>query len=597
MRHSHTDTANETLRTILNILIKTGWKDKERKWLAADEIARLSVALENNIRDHCTVLKSPPANFRFDYQNKRLSGSLSNRIKYINVDTGKKTYFDDITLPLSQDTTLPIGIGLFKPNTGTLMPEANSDIIRLFQNARNYSSMNSYTRKPDVIALFWQYEGQEKIRLAHILEKLDAYPNLKRILNDIYVNSLAEILEMHRDDILNASAEIIFYKQGADAGLEQHIDNITRTEIMGPICSIPFVKERFFDLFPCLTEGDDVFRVKTDPGDLLVMDYNARIKWSHSVPYNDTTGDRYSIIIRPLKFSSNVTVGIEDTLDVTLHKPAALLGGGVQDVVESITDDSEGWKESTRKKRPPKNKPSRHIESTFGVESINTDLIDFAMIQFWKEKSIFIDFMKPMAVYSSARDMPAALFRNEKWLNDFFSDSSQAVITEAYGHDGADTLSFLFSFIHNCTIHSMPAPKITRSFFLKENIDCFKKKYPGQPHPYIHKRLNDLLQTETSMLYIDPPWKPEGSHREYHNSVIITVIHKNILMHIPDTDQISHICFKVRYNWKEFQEIIQKNIQAFHHTQTITITSENGKTHYFHTVSRQHQALRNYNFP
>lgn len=572
----HSDHLLQTVHRILRRL-------SHDKWLTSGAAV---ASIENIIVSRCLQLVNPPENYMFDFFNKTLSGTLNNRIKFVNADTGASTLVENETQSLDAGVDLPDGLGIFKPLINEeLKNGAELDIINLFMKPSNYETMNPYTVKTDVVALFWPDRESPPATLRSMLQKLDSgsYSDLVNVLRVIYIPMLQEILQIDTNAVLDASSEIIYYKKGADSGLEQHIDNVSRTNgELGPVCSIPLVSERSYDLFPCLVNKPIVFRVRTEPGDLFIMDSDARVRWSHAVPYGDASHDRYSIIIRPLKTrtADEKPLFTDDTLDVAVYSPTVSL----------INSKSEEWQQS---------KPRRATQSRRrGAQTIDTNLIDFPMKKFWKDKGCVSDFMKTQGFGTSAWEMPAGMIRNEKWIDDFFKGVQNLTIVEPYGHDGADTLSFMFSFGEDASVVSTSTHNRIRN--LTTNLSNFKRNKLAGSY-MISNTITDLFgyvnTTPVSMLYIDPPWKiSKPGSREYTPEEMIYFIQTNVLSKLTRVATIQHICFKVRYDWDAFQEILSGNIMKFHHTQTIAVRSaRSGNKHHFHTVSVSPKALNVYN--
>ena len=237
--------------------------------------------------------------------------SLRTKIREVNRATGVKTWLD-CTIG-KESSTVPEGIRLFQ-YTGKEqhLKEADSEIQRLFKNRRLFSDLTPHETKADFVALFWAATEKNVVSLRAALVQLErkGLSSFSNIMTAYYVPLIIKLLALSREDVMNAWFELILYGDSKEAGLEQHIDNVTRTRgMMGPLCGINFVSSRSIDMLPSLQDGTQL-RIYTAPGDLLVMDSEARIHWSHSVPYGCTKSKRYLAVIRPA--TSGACFGVLD---------------------------------------------------------------------------------------------------------------------------------------------------------------------------------------------------------------------------------------------------------------------------------------------
>ena len=581
----------------------------------------------NVARGNCRRLIPGNEMYEFSFLEKQLTGSIENVLRYINIDTGVRTSILDATT-VDPVSVIPDGVGLFRIANGALLKRANEDIIRLFSAEINYSSMTpKYDKK--FTALFWQYTGERVFQLDRVLGSLrsNRYFSIADIITRIYIPLLRDVLILSDDDIQKSSTEIIHYTENEETGLEQHIDNVTRTGgVMGPVCSISFSSERDFDLLPCLTAGSPM-RIHTVPGDVLIIDSDARVLWSHSVPFGENGKNRYSIIIRPLvrwkgahrkigcpvKPLSNLFF---DTTDVLKHSASggSAESGGFTMVAKKgkNTPLPVGRGSTLDPEKTAEGEMEGALTPSFDGKSIDTDRIDLNVKRFWKGVNVSCDFESFRGQEVPTSDMPISLFRNEKWrrLN---CNTNPLTIAEVYGHDGADTLTFIHSF-ENCKIHC--ASTVERLELLKANVAEFREGFNKITYYSDIREFRDsLVSNPISILYIDPPWtKASGGTRpseltkasrgrrpsELTQAEMTDRIYNDVIMHVSNWDNIQCICLKVRHDWDPEYNIITKPkslLIGYFYVQKLMITSRNGKAHYYHTISRMQMSPEKHMYP
>ena len=224
---------------------------------------------------------------------------LAQQIKLLNKKTGVRTSARWATRgELTQG--IPSGLSVFQyTGPAALMARAEDELRVLFGDKDLCAAMEPYYGKPGLVALFWPTSDRAPTSLESAMSRLASCRSLVQVIFTFYVPLLMRILGLPRKTVLQSAFEAIHYQAVATAGLEQHVDNVTRTQGMpGPVCSIGFATERSMDMLPWTGAGAP-FRVPTMPGDLLIMDSEARLNWSHAVPY-DCTHERFSVVIRPI---------------------------------------------------------------------------------------------------------------------------------------------------------------------------------------------------------------------------------------------------------------------------------------------------------
>jgi hypothetical protein len=227
--------------------------------------------------------------------------TLEEQIRELNRDMIQRT---DMRMETGKRCAAPVGLGVFSPSdvTEKQMKAVDRDVINLFKKSSDVlERLSVQVRGKEFVALFWQNHGQPIISLSGMMQMLEPHtPSLVEMLKTSYIPLMAYVMDISEKTVCAASAEIIQYMPQS-GGLRSHIDNIIRTKgVMGPICSINLVTDRSIDLLPTFVPAGKPARLDTKRGDLLVMDSDARVLWSHSVPFGDE-GFRYSIIVRPVK--------------------------------------------------------------------------------------------------------------------------------------------------------------------------------------------------------------------------------------------------------------------------------------------------------
>ena len=563
--------------------------------------AALNKMLGSNYSDpqnKVSAMSLNPKNNNYRFIGTRINEPLNEFIPYMNMRTSIKTFSDESDGTTLDSNMLPYGMGLFQfdEKYAALLQAANTDLRELFSNKTNYANISSQTRSSndekseEFVSLFWSKPNKVCSTLDEVINRLSDYRDLTKILTEVYVPLLSSVLEIEAEYVMQAPTEIIYYTESKTAGLEQHVDNVNKTGgVLGPICSINFVESRYFDMLPCLVEKGNPFRVETNPGDLLVLDSVARILWSHAVPYGNTKG-RYSIVIRPIcdgvRFGNPISAR-DPVFKVPIYQAPPLLRPQV------IPDQQPS---ALTPQVIPDQQPST-TEPPFMVKQAKKTADDIfepdnEIQDFWKRIGITgISFLKQQKTASSSRDMPVSLMRNVQ-LETILR--SKPTIWEAFGHDGADSLSLLYSF-RDCHLTTMCEDKL-RAQKLEANLNGFKKNLSLQTPITV---LNESFATSCSqintivdLLYVDPKWMNDNApspRDEFNVLELCRAIDNDIFT--PCAAQLEHIqsiCFKVRYDWPVFQCIMLicgLNTAGFQHYQTMDVAS-GSKHHYFHVVSK-----------
>ena len=227
--------------------------------------------------------------------------TLENKIRKVNQSTVVQT---NMQMRTGERCAAPVGLGVFSPFNlnRNLMNDVDRELISLFRQPKDVlESFYANVRDQEFIALFWQSHGQPIFSLGKMMQMLMPFtPSLVAMLESSYIPLMVQVMKISKKSVYDASAEIIMYPPHT-SGLGSHIDNVVRTNgKVGPVCSINLVSKRSIDMLPTFVSGARPIRIDTGRGSLMVMDSDARILWSHSVPF-DHPGFRYSVIVRPVR--------------------------------------------------------------------------------------------------------------------------------------------------------------------------------------------------------------------------------------------------------------------------------------------------------
>jgi alkylated DNA repair dioxygenase AlkB len=508
-------------------------------------------------------------------------GILKKRIQQINQHTAARTFIED---EVGESVPFPYGLTLFRFDSklNETLSAAQEEMIDLFKliekDTEIFSALSAFEKEPsdgfgiDFKALYWQNDKKVCSTLEEVLSDFEKYwcQNLYTLVKDIYAPLLAEKLRLSLDVVMQAPTELIFYPSDSESGLEEHIDNVHRTGwVMGPVCSINFVSSRCFDMLPSCIDGHP-FRVETNPGDVLILDSVARILWSHAVPYGYKY-ERYSMVIRPISDGSQFgsPIGWSKSLQMPVY-PA------------HVNFDS-----SERPKLDTVPAPAVVAEVSLGTPDI-----DEKMNGFWSKLSVKgFSFQFFKVIGSSYKDMNVALWRNSELRKIVIVQNP--VIWEAYGHDGADTLSLLYSFSNGRVTSMYHGERFNN---LNANVSsfvdmCKKCSVPCGRASIIEGKFAarcTSIRSTIDLLYLDPKWKRDSKSDEYSVLELCKVLKEEIFDPCRgELNSVQSICFKVRYDWPFFQCImLMCELTGFAHVMTMDVVSYKNH-HYFHVISKK----------
>jgi 16S rRNA G966 N2-methylase RsmD len=478
-----------------------------------------------NVAD-CRQLTVPSSKYKFSGKlnsHKPLKG----RLQHLNKCTAIKTLD---SMEVGTDVVdAPQGLGLFQSSIeGRVLVNVHSELISLFKDPQRYQLLDSYEGKNGLIALFWP--GRESCDRAISLQ--DGFMRLKAVgaqelvsaLELTYVPLMMRVLDLPLESILEASVEIIFYKAVSTAGLEQHVDNVTRTKgHLGPVCSIGFGSSRCLDLLPygCDT-AETPLRQRTYPGEMLVLDSKARICWSHCVPYG-CDYERFSVVIRPCVSSQTSMIGTAPILHVPIFKPTAAMCSS-----------------------PVNRKGNSGVFAMYGVPTM----------LYTKEEARYITW-------------PWDAHTRNQYIRNLLQGIESPVVWDIYAGIGGDSVQLTHT-LNSGVVHAVQiATRTGRVGRLRHNVKLFAGRCLVYECSAAHFVMGQNVGC--NLLYLDPPWMDKAS--KYLSAAELSCQLETEILNALVTP-VGVVCLKTRYAWKDL---------ALQHTVLDkTIPSDGREPYFFH---------------
>ena len=237
--------------------------------------------------------------------------NLSRRIGYINRFHNTYTSLRDRVVVRS---TAPVGLHVFGFNRCMLPDEIEAQLHSLFNHP-------GVPKAPGSNIIFY-VPGQRR----HDYPFSVTYPILKAIDPYIaemvftYAKAIQYVLKATEEDLQCCAMSLVHYEPGR--GIKQHIDNITDPDgTIGPLVSIALGGEpKYLDLLPTLTQNKTLLpvRITIEPGQVIVMDGDARLEYSHSVP-RDHSSDMFSLLFKFRHIRGTPGARTNDLLDTQIH--------------------------------------------------------------------------------------------------------------------------------------------------------------------------------------------------------------------------------------------------------------------------------------
>jgi hypothetical protein len=165
--------------------------------------------------------------------------------------------------------------------------------------------------------------------------------------------------------------------------------------------------------------------------------------------------------------------------------------------------------------------------------------------------------------------MTEPAMKRNKFIKQFFTEPP--VIFDASAGIGGDTVTFLHSFAPKKCIaveHSTPHgehPELSRTFrTLKKNVSNFLKAYPDID-PNSIETVPDSIQTflertnysYIDLLFIDPPWSPDGGLTEYTPEEMIEYLNNTVFSITGRWFKAKIVCLKSRFPWDQFSAVMK----------------------------------------
>ena len=254
--------------------------------------------------------------------------SLAERIWWVNKNTMIRTSVNDQSS--CHVATPPPGITVFAPlTTKSHMNRVIHELNGLFKKERASPSLMGFhmSRARDVYILFYPEDSQDKSPPAsEVIETLSGLTPCTVSLLKLFRQSISDLLNISLE-VFNEKSTFGIIRYDKNAGIQTHIDNITRLGgSTGPVFTMSLGGSgvKLFDMFPVIQHWKTPVRILIPEGGVVLMDGAARLEWSHGVPDKDPTV-RYTIIAQ-FKQISDIQVGYSKTFDFPIFSsvlPAA----------------------------------------------------------------------------------------------------------------------------------------------------------------------------------------------------------------------------------------------------------------------------------
>jgi hypothetical protein len=400
-----------------------------------------------------------PGEYRF-FGNLDTFKSLGQKIRHMNTCTAIKTM--ESMGEGARVVDGPLGLGVFQASIeGKALISLHEELTALFKDPKRYHVLDAFEAKADFVALFWPQARGRVVSMEEGLTRLRAVGmyDLSNALELTYVPLIMRVLELPLESVMGASVEVIFYRANASTGLEQHVDNVNRTQgRMGPVCSIGFGGSKCIDLLPSGRSTIGIpLRLRTFPGEMMVLDSEARIGWSHCIPYG-CDYERYSVVIRPCEWSPTRKIRFDSVLRVSVSEPSP--------AIRSASFKRTGQSSSFTMYRVP-------------------------MMLFTAEESRYITW-------------PWNAYTRNRHIEDILRGSEEPVVWDVYAGVGGDTVQLACSSLH-AVVHAIQIKTSTgRVERLRRNVKPFGPRcvvYECSAADYIRRQT-----TGCDLLYLDPPW-------------------------------------------------------------------------------------------
>jgi alkylated DNA repair dioxygenase AlkB len=237
--------------------------------------------------------------------------NLSRRIGYINRFHNSYTSLRDRVIVMCRP---PVGLHVFGFNRCIIPDEIEFQLHSLFNEP-------GIPKAPDSNIIFY-VPGPRR----HDYPFSVTYPILSAINPIIakmvytYAKAVQNVLGASDEDLGCSAMSLVHYEPGR--GIKQHIDNITDPDgTIGPLVSIALGGEpKYLDLLPTLTPTQTILpvRITIEPGQVIVMDGDTRLEYSHSVP-RDHSSEMFSLLFKFRNIRHTPNARVNEVLSTQIH--------------------------------------------------------------------------------------------------------------------------------------------------------------------------------------------------------------------------------------------------------------------------------------
>jgi alkylated DNA repair dioxygenase AlkB len=247
--------------------------------------------------------------------------NLSGRIGYVNRYRNSHTSLRDRVVVMCRP---PVGLHVFGFNRCIIPEDIDAHLHLLFNNP-------GVPKAPDSNIIFY-VPGSHR----HDYPFSVTFPILCAInpviagMVETYSKAVQSMLGASDEDMQSSAMSLVHYVRGR--GIKQHIDNITDPGgTVGPLVSIALGGEpKYLDLMPTLTPERSILpvRVTIEPGQVIVMDGDSRLEYSHSVP-RDHGSEMFSLLFKFRRIRETPGARLNTLLDTHIHYTLDPITGGV----------------------------------------------------------------------------------------------------------------------------------------------------------------------------------------------------------------------------------------------------------------------------
>jgi RimJ/RimL family protein N-acetyltransferase/alkylated DNA repair dioxygenase AlkB len=278
----------------LALLGKLGFVETGRHKIRGEPYVRLKAPQAG-----CPARKSPEKiekllslgpNWKYTKRFPKDADTLPGKIYYSKRHIRQKTHMDDATGPAPPGVELPGGFNVYAPPAGAVreIPGAIGDLEELFAHPEDVRHCFVRNKKGvNIDYLFMKKDPKDPDpTYGEMRAGLEARSPRFASLVAAYANEIADLYGIPREDFGDHSS-ISVGRYPVGEGLWLHIDNVGHHPMI-PVITVSLGTNVVYDLAPTFVSKkypEGPLRVTMGEGDLVVLDGEARLEWSHAVPY------------------------------------------------------------------------------------------------------------------------------------------------------------------------------------------------------------------------------------------------------------------------------------------------------------------------